>query len=1188
MLSDLEPRVLLSAAVAGRHIVLPTRHSSAGTPVLAHITAERDGLQPAATSPPGSAITPSQIRHAFGLDQVMFGNVVGDGSGQTIAIIDAYHYPTALFDLQQFDAAMGLPDLQAWDANGNSGAWFRVVSQTGGTNYPATDPAGAGASAGTWEMEEALDIQWAHAIAPGANIILVEANSNSNTNLMNAAIGWARTQPGVSAISMSFSEGEFSGESSLDSLFTTPAGHTGITFFAATGDNGQPSGYPAFSPNVVAVGGTSLTVSGQNYVAESGWSGSGGSLSTIYTQPSYQSGVVTQSATARANPDIAWLADPNTGVPIYDSYDYAASPWQQFGGTSLATPMWAGLMAVINQGRVLNGLSPLDGRTETLPKLYALPASDFHDITTGNNGFAAGIGFDLVTGRGTPVANLLVADMILPPTGAPGAVDLLAQSDTGISNTDNITFLNNSSPAKTLSFSVSNTIDGATVSLYADGNLIGTALAAGATTTLTTNGAYALASGAHSITATQTQPGLGQSASSPLLSLTIDTTAPAVTSTTPSGTAAGAQTDLKVTFAEAIDTSTFDLSDITSFTGAAGQDLRPAITGFSWSAGNTVLDLQFASQSAVGSYSLTLGPALLDLAGNAMAAPYTASFTIVAAIYAANMDTTPGWTFTSGSAWAWGQPLGGGSHNLDPSSGHTGTNVIGYNLSGDYARNVSATTATTPSIDLTSYQNVTLTFWRWLGVRSTATASVQASSDGGATWTTLWTNNGATVSDAGWVQQSFSLPSSFTGKSNVQFRWTMGPTGTSQSTYPGWNIDDVLVTGSPYVPSSVSGQVFVDANGNGALDAGEAGIPNASVFLDLNNNGVRDAGGTTTVSSSTPVDIPDLGTAISSLNVSNISGVISNLTITFNITHSFDSDIVGTLIAPDNTQITLFSHIGSSGDNFTNTTVSDAAASAITNGSAPFTGTFRPSPGILSTFNGKSPNGTWQFRVDDTVSVDSGVLNGWSLSFTTPSEPLATTDANGTYAFNVQAGTYTVREIQPAGYIPVAGLSRTLPVSAAVGGQNFANFPTTFTPADGGSFYLSFDPSGTNVQISATSFPSPKPAWQIAAALLPSLTFNLSASNQQLFVDFSNGTPPALSINLNSTRGNHAQLAIIGAGDSQTLALTDLQLTAPGGTTLTFTGLDTLDLKNANINFSGDLSTLGNLIIDTGAFMIWS
>jgi subtilase family serine protease len=356
-------------------------------------------------APPASALTPAQIRHAYGIDQVKFGTVVGDGAGQTIAIVDAGDNPGFLnstdpnfgnSDLAKFDAEFGLPNPPS----------FTKLNQEGQQGpYPPSNVAGFG-------PEIALDIEWAHVIAPMANIILVEGNTNSGADLV-AAAQVAASIPQVSVVSMSFGSAEFSGEQQQDSTYTTPAGHQGITYLASTGDNGAPGGYPAFSPNVVAVGGTTLNVDAAgNYVSETGWSGSGGGISQFEPQPGFQSGVVTQSTTFRTTPDVAFDADPATGVPVFDSTDFgAATPWEQIGGTSLACPCWAGIIAITNQDRARVGLGTLDGVTQTLPKIYALPAADFHDITSGNNGFAAGPGYDLVTGRGTPIAPLLIPDL---------------------------------------------------------------------------------------------------------------------------------------------------------------------------------------------------------------------------------------------------------------------------------------------------------------------------------------------------------------------------------------------------------------------------------------------------------------------------------------------------------------------------------------------------------------------------------------------------------------------------------------------------------------------------------------------------------------------------------------------------------------------------------------------------------
>src|SRR5262249_23077165 len=123
------------------------------------------------------------------------------------------------------------------------------------------------------------------------------------------------------------------------------------------------------------------------------------------------------SSTRRTSPDVAYDANPNTGFPVYDSFNNGtAAPWSQFGGTSDAAPQWAALIAIADEGRMLNGLSPLDGGTQTLPMIYALSPADFHDITTGPRTGTphenAGPGYDLATGRGTPIANRVVADLV--------------------------------------------------------------------------------------------------------------------------------------------------------------------------------------------------------------------------------------------------------------------------------------------------------------------------------------------------------------------------------------------------------------------------------------------------------------------------------------------------------------------------------------------------------------------------------------------------------------------------------------------------------------------------------------------------------------------------------------------------------------------------------------------------------
>jgi Dockerin type I domain len=359
-------------------------------------------VTPASVSAASAPYSPAQIVSAYGVNDIFFNGVAGNGTGQTIAIIDAFNDPSIISDANAFSVHFGLPQF-----NGSGEPSLTVLNQTGGVSLPGNS------TPGQWDIEESLDVEWAHSIAPGANIILFEANSSSTADLFTAVTTAAKTA-GVSVVSMSFSTPQLldfyaaNGDPELgeDSTFTTPTGHQGVTFFASTGDDGAPSvGYPALSPNVVAVGGTTLTIGTDgSYLSESAWSGGGGGTSIQEAQPSYQSSSINNTG-LRATPDVSMDADPETGVYVLDSFD---GGYQQIGGTSLSTPMWAGIMAIVDQGRALKGLSSLDGPTQTLPMLYNLPSSDFHDIVTGNNGYPATVGYDLATGLGTPNAALLV------------------------------------------------------------------------------------------------------------------------------------------------------------------------------------------------------------------------------------------------------------------------------------------------------------------------------------------------------------------------------------------------------------------------------------------------------------------------------------------------------------------------------------------------------------------------------------------------------------------------------------------------------------------------------------------------------------------------------------------------------------------------------------------------------------
>jgi hypothetical protein len=339
---------------------------------------------------PQAAMTPNQAIRAYGYDQVAKVNgTTLDGANQTIAIVDAYYDSHALSDLTTFDSMYGLP---AFNVSG--GPTFTQVGQTGGS------PTGYATNSG-WAGETALDIEWAHAIAPKANILLVESQDSGGS--LYTAVAYAASH--ASQVSMSWGGGE---GGTSESTFTS---HTGVSFFASSGDTGSEVIYPSSSPNVVSVGGTSLTItgaaSGPNYSSESAWSSGGGGPSTVFNRPSYQPSSV---GSKRSTPDISYDSDPNTGFSFYNN-----GSWGQVGGTSDAAPQWAALLALANEGRVLEGLTAIDGPTQLLPLLYSSTMQTtgaYHDITTGSNGHAATTGYDQATGLGTPKAQIVIANIV--------------------------------------------------------------------------------------------------------------------------------------------------------------------------------------------------------------------------------------------------------------------------------------------------------------------------------------------------------------------------------------------------------------------------------------------------------------------------------------------------------------------------------------------------------------------------------------------------------------------------------------------------------------------------------------------------------------------------------------------------------------------------------------------------------
>jgi subtilase family serine protease len=309
---------------------------------------------------------PVDLRAAYSL-----GSVSG-GSGVTVAIVDAYDDQNAESDLAVYRSQYGLPACTT--ANG----CFKKVDQNGGTSYPRGDQG--------WAEEISLDLDMVSAICPNCKILLVESSSNSFANL-SAAVDRAATL-GAKVISNSYGGSEYSGEVTDQNHYN----HAGVAVTVSSGDNGYGVEFPAASQYVTAVGGTSLTKSGSTY-SETVWSGAGSGCSKYITKPSYQHDTGCANRTVA---DVAAVADPNTGVAVYDTYRLHPGGWLVFGGTSVASPIIGAVYAL--GGNEINNASYPYAHTSGLT-----------DILSGSNGSCGGSylctgvsGYDGPTGLGTP------------------------------------------------------------------------------------------------------------------------------------------------------------------------------------------------------------------------------------------------------------------------------------------------------------------------------------------------------------------------------------------------------------------------------------------------------------------------------------------------------------------------------------------------------------------------------------------------------------------------------------------------------------------------------------------------------------------------------------------------------------------------------------------------------------------
>ena len=442
---------LLTAAVLAASVAVPGAVLATAGPIAVPLVVVGPVVARAASQPPTSAecqtdfgiacYGPPDIQNQYDVTALLTGTPRIDGGGQTIVIFDAYGSPTIAQDLTTFDTAYGLPappSFQVYMPEGNVRDNYTKLPSPAFMNKRAQNQIG-------WAYETTLDVEWAHAIAPGASIALVvtptaETQGVQGIPSLQNAQQWALSNHigMIWSNSWSTTEQSFHSTASIGVLdrFYAQAAAQGVSAFFATGDSGVANTdkqgrlypyptvtYPPSSANVIAVGGTEIptpvdTITTYQPEAEwnDGYGAGGGGYSVVFAEPSYQSGATISDPTGmRGVPDVSMNAALISSVLIYESFDpqYGAG-WTLIGGTSAATPQWAAVAALANQyaDRALGFLAP------RLYQIYTNGsyASAFHDITVGDNsfggitGYSAGSGWDAATGLGTPdVANLVAA-----------------------------------------------------------------------------------------------------------------------------------------------------------------------------------------------------------------------------------------------------------------------------------------------------------------------------------------------------------------------------------------------------------------------------------------------------------------------------------------------------------------------------------------------------------------------------------------------------------------------------------------------------------------------------------------------------------------------------------------------------------------------------------------------------------
>jgi subtilase family serine protease len=427
---SLLPAMLISPAVYGQFSASAVRPASSVQPgyYRPHVWMANQGAIPFAHGPGqtntqcltlGCYYFPTDIRTAYATSSIANSN---GGQGSTVAIVDAFYNSQTASDLASFLAYFPRA------ISCTTTPTLTIVSQTGGS--PTGIPLDSG-----WALETDLDVQWVTAIAPCANILLVAANSDSGLNLYTAE-QYAYAHADV--VSNSWGSGEFSTETTVDTVYLS--GNT-VPILASSGDAGAQLEFPCASPRVTCVGGTRLLETATSFRnLESVWGGitndggTGGGCSLFETIPSYQSGFSNSGpggvcGTARGVPDIAGLADPDTGVAVFLGTNVCSGAGSEaneptcpgnilgvVGGTSLASPISAAMIANIDTARAAASKGRLGSNLNTLIyQAAALYHYRYWDITTGNSGFAATTGWDRATGLGVPLGPGLATYLVSTP-----------------------------------------------------------------------------------------------------------------------------------------------------------------------------------------------------------------------------------------------------------------------------------------------------------------------------------------------------------------------------------------------------------------------------------------------------------------------------------------------------------------------------------------------------------------------------------------------------------------------------------------------------------------------------------------------------------------------------------------------------------------------------------------------------